>query len=194
MLNKFWIGVFTFFGVSCTTGSQDSFTIPSLAEFVDGNSKTVNSTDKLKVFKRLHGITLPEDYESFQAISDGGELPNPLTIIFSSSLYQSGEGRIDLEHIYGAGRKDRHGVIPLSVWFKSTERAVTSVPRKIFVIGEDSWGNQITMDLRSDTFGQIALVDHETVGDDFYDRETYVVIAPTFSNFVSRLRLERGVK
>lgn len=162
-------------------------TIDRLASLIPDSSGVTPTA--VKSFEVEHEVKLPVDYKTFLELKNGGdfESESSLEMVFDSPLYQGGEGNVGFDRAYAIGGTAYEAVIPLSKWLTDTEREVTSVPDKIFVIGEDIMGNQITIDLRDGSYGQVALVDHEMVGDDFYDEETYQIVAESFAEFVSKL-------
>ena len=153
---------------------------------------------ELGAFEKSLAQPLPADFRCFLLLAGGGgELDEPLVYDWRSSTPL---GPVDAE--YGVALFCRpvgdeyHSIRPLHRHIEDMEHLCTGVPREIYVIADDWGGDFLTIDLRSDSYGQIGLVDHETVGDHFEDAETYEVIAPSFSAFVAGLRepMEEGLE
>ena len=161
--------------------------ISKLVGLITHGRASALSDKGIKSFESETGFALPVDYRGFLTSSNGGELRESLEARWVSALYQGGYGNAVVSRFYSIGDSGHQNVRPLTTVFKEMEVSVSDVPNGIFVIGEDDLGNQITIDLRSKNRGQIALVDHETVGDHFSDEETYQVVANSFEEFVRML-------
>jgi cell wall assembly regulator SMI1 len=146
---------------------------------------------ELADFDASLGRPLPEDFRRFVLLSGGGgELDEALEFSFEIQKHLGpvrANGFVEL--FCAPGGDEYHSVRPLYRHIEDMEYVCAGVPRDIYVIADDWSGNFLTIDLRPETYGQVGLVDHETVGDHFDDFETYFVVAPSFSAFVAGLRV-----
>lgn len=149
------------------------------------------SEKELDGFEKSTGYHFPDDYRSFLNVAGGGgevSLSDVEYLEFKKSrttYYPS--------IFCSLGSDEYHDIRPLQKHFEDLEHAVARTPSGIFTIADDGMGNFLTIDLRADSFGQIAIVDHETIGDNFADPETYEIVAETFTEFVKKLRLKRQI-
>lgn len=144
------------------------------------NSKLPEAS--LQAFENALDYDLPWDFRTFLWLTGGGgkvELEASQYLAFKNA----GEKYSPFTFCRPAG-EDYHDIRALSVHLDSIEQPCAGVPKGIFTIADDFMGNFLTIDLRQRTFGEIALIDHETIGESFTDTETYRVIASSFSEFV----------
>ena len=133
---------------------------------------------------------LPGDFRRFLLLSGGGgRLFDPLVYEWQMpSHLGSVTAQYAVAEFCAPGGDEYHSIRPLHRHIEDMGYVCAGVPRDIFVFADDWSGNFLTIDLRPDSYGYIGLVDHETVGDNFEDDETYMVIASSFSAFAARLR------
>lgn len=132
----------------------------------------------------------PDDFRRFLLLSGGGgKLFDPLVYEWrTSSHLGSATAQYAVAEFCVPGGDDYHSIRPLQRHIEDMEYVCSGVPSEMYIIADDWFGNFLTIDLRPETYGQIGLVDHETVGDEFKDDETYVVIASSFSALAAGLR------
>jgi SMI1 / KNR4 family (SUKH-1) len=144
------------------------------------------SDEAICAFAADLGFNLPLDYSEFLHRTKGGG-----TVTLGSVEYlefKKSKMNYSPEIFCAPGNGGYHHIRSLQQHLIDLEHPVSGVPAGIFTIADDMFGNFLTIDLREETFGQIAVVNHETVGDDFNDPETYQILASSFSEFAKFCR------
>ncbi len=141
----------------------------------------------VEAFEAESGFRLPTALKSLLARTGGGNLERDVVAIWPEQRTVGGLARLHIAQIYGFRLQPWRTVRPLSVHIKEMEVSCEGVPNGIFCFGDDLCGNVVTVDLRDQTFGNVAIVDHEMVGDHFDDEETYRLVATSFQEFLLML-------
>jgi len=131
---------------------------------------------------------LPNDYKAFLAICNGGKLDEQLEVSFRSDRYVDGYGNAIVERFFAIGSRGETAVRPVKKHLSEIGQLPENTPDHVICIADDYSGNAITLDLRSRSYGQIGLIDHELIGESFDDSEGYQVVSSSFSDFVAGLR------
>ncbi len=139
-------------------------------------------------FETRAGYVLPADYRNFLARRNGGLLAGTVEARWLSSLYRGGYGVVQVERFFSMGGDEAGEVRSIGIELADMEHDPAGIPDGIFAIGADVFGNLVTIDLRAASYGQVAVVDHEVIGESFPDAESYQIVAGSFSEFVSLLR------
>lgn len=166
--------------------------IEELASLVKHEGPRVTETE-LTAFEQGLVAPLPEEFRRFLLlVGGGGELNESFEYEWEIPRHLGPVRRNYWIEIFCEpdGRDEYHSIRSLQRHIADMGYMCVGVPPEVVVIGDDWSGNFLTIDLRSSSYGQIGMVDHETVGDRFEDEETYAVIAPSFGAFAAKLRSE----
>ncbi|MEQ1538356.1 MAG: SMI1/KNR4 family protein [Sphingorhabdus sp.] len=147
----------------------------------------VFSEEDLVKFEKQLGYEFPQKFRSFVLLCRGGGeicLNDAETLEFKKS-----KERYYPRVFFQPGAGGYNHIRPLSAHFADLGIKVADTPCGIFTIADDLCGNVLTVDCRTDTFGQVAIIDHETVGDSFFESETYTVVCVSFEDFVKRCHI-----
>ncbi len=149
------------------------------------------SNEAIESFERSTGYDFPEDYRSFLRMIRGGGEVSLGSVEYLE--FKKSKMTYNPSVFCSPGTGEYHHIRSLQRHFEDLEHSVADVPDGIFTIADDMMGNFLTIDLRRDSFGQIGVVDHETIGDNFYDPETYEVLAQSFSDFAKSCKVTRDI-
>jgi hypothetical protein len=119
--------------------------------------------EELEAIEKSAGFQFPEDYKIFLKISGGGGTVSPPPF----------------EHL--EFRRSRLVIEPLLF---HSQNMLNSGHKGVLFIGRDVDGRFLTMDLRTDSYGQIGIVDQTFVEGIFVDTEKHVILAESFSGFL----------
>lgn len=143
-----------------------------------------NVTALIRGFQEVNSFELPEEYKYF--LEHYGECNFEKDAIFKPSVrtpFDNSQGFQELSFFYGIGTE-------YSI-YKMSETYCQRVPQGFVPIAELPGGNQLCIDLNSDSsnFGKIYLWDHENECDGGLDN-TYLV-ANSFSDFINSFKEEK---
>ncbi len=155
--------------------------------WVEDQSLTLDEAD-ISSFENAVGFALPPAYRNFLSERNGGELKNAVGGEWKSALYQGGIGQFFIDRFFSIGGAEYENVRSLEDAFEEMEVDSSAVPAGIFCLGQDYGGNYVTIDLRPETYGHIASVDHELIDENFGDEESYQVFAYSFTEFLQMLQ------
>jgi cell wall assembly regulator SMI1 len=135
-------------------------------------------------FDESNGFRLPTDFAAFLLHCNGGEPAKDIGAEWQSELYQDDFGRYYPAVFYELNGNGYQSIRSLMTIFSEMEIDNSNVPHGIFCVADDMCGNYLSIDLRPENFGQIAMVSHEQLDEAFDDPEAYQVLASSFSDFV----------
>jgi hypothetical protein len=147
------------------------------------------SDKEINAFEAELGFSFPDDYMQFLHLAKGGGELKLGSVEYLEFKKSKMSYHPEIFCLPGIG--EYHHIRSLDRHFEDLEYQVTDVPCGIFTIADDMFGNFLTIDLRSNSFGQIAVVDHETIGENFNDPETYKILTSSFSEFVKFCNLAK---
>jgi cell wall assembly regulator SMI1 len=162
--------------------------IEELAACVTANVPAL-SNEAIESFERSTGCDFPEDYKSFLRLTRGGGEVSLGSVEYLE--FKKSKMTYNPSVFCTPGTGEYHHIRSLQRHFEDLEHQVADVPDGIFTIADDMMGNFLTIDLRPNSLGQIAVVNHETIRDNFSDPENYEILASSFSEFVKMCRIAK---
>ena len=160
--------------------------LSELAGLIDPEDASPVDAARIAAFEAEVGFQLPSALKSLLTTSGAGNL-NQSVMAAWGDLHHEGRNALTIAQLFGLDREAWRSIRPLSLHIEEMGYRCDGVPAGIFCFGDDWCGNVVTVDLREASYGTIARVDHETVGDRFEDPETYEIAATSFDDFIEML-------
>lgn len=162
--------------------------IDELAKFI-GVSGPKSHQDELNVSVDSEGYALPDDYRDFVSmIGDDGTVPSSrFEYLHFSRKINTFNPAFFCSILIGAD----HPIRSLKQSFNDFDQNYGQIPIGLYTIAHDQRGNFLTIDLRTDSFGQIAIVGQAANNDNSYNPANLDVVASSFSEFVQFCRINK---
>lgn len=136
------------------------------------------SQDALSRLERQLGATLPDDYRRFMLEFNGGR-PEPSGFVFAT-----GGGKSDSAVRYFLTLDEREERYTIQQFLNQYR---DRIPPNTLPIACDSFGNLVLLDAGDRASGAVCFWDHEKENAEESTWDNVVVVAPSFSTFLSAL-------